>query len=107
MDFSKSGSMSAMTNFLNTVGDRIFGAETVPVVENKNANLARKQANIRAVSVREGFQAILARNNEMAQRIEQYKQQRNRTAEAAAAASIDAASIDVVETSETIVLSSN
>ena len=69
---------AAVTNFLTSVVDRVLGAETAPVVDKKMLNLAQKQANIRAVSVRKGFQQILARSDEMAQRIEQYKQQRSK-----------------------------
>lgn len=69
---------SAVANFLNTVVDRVLGGEAAPVVDKKMQNLAQKQANIRAVSVRKGFQQILARSDEMAQRIEQYKKQRSK-----------------------------
>ena len=68
---------AAVTSFLNSVVERVFGAEAAPEVDKKMQNLVQKQANIRAVSVRKGFQAILARSDEMAQRIEQYRRQRD------------------------------
>jgi hypothetical protein len=93
--------MSSMASFFNTVRERVFSPEPVPAVSKKDMNLAQKQANIRAACVREGFQAIRARNAEMAQRIEQYKRQRNKTG------SVPGLSIDPVETVETIVMSSS
>jgi hypothetical protein len=100
MDTSKWGKKASVTSFFTTVLDRVLGSEVAAPVEKKTLNLAQKQANIRAASVREGFQAILARGDEMAQRIEMYKQQRNRSGESAQT------SIDPPEAAETIVLSS-
>lgn len=72
---SKQGSRGSVSNFFNNVVERVFGSEPAPM-EKKMQNLAHKQAKIRAVSVRRGFQAIRARSDEMALRLEQYKRQR-------------------------------
>ena len=45
------------------------------VVDKRELNLAQKKANIRAVSVRRGFQSILARSGEMTQRLDHYRRQ--------------------------------
>jgi len=87
-----------VTSFFTAVVDRVLGPETPPV-ENKSLNLAQKRANIRAAGVRHGFKAILARGDEMAQRIEAYKKQRTSKDQTPA-------SIDVAEPIESIVLSS-
>ena len=91
---------ASVASFFTTVVERILGPEVVPVVENNALNLAQKRANIRAAGVRHGFKAMLARGDEMAQRIETYKQQRIRDGEH------HQVSIDLVEPSENIVLSS-
>jgi hypothetical protein len=101
MDSSRSGTKSSMANFFHSIKDRVFNAEAAPAVDKKNMNLAQKQANIRAACVRAGFQAIRARNAEMAQRIEQYKRQRKKTDSAAESPA------DAADQMETIVLSSN
>jgi hypothetical protein len=93
-------SKASVASFFTTVVERILGPEVVPVVENKALNLAQKRANIRAAGVRHGFKAMLARGDEMAQRIETYKQQRIRNGEH------HEASIDPAEPTENIVLSS-
>lgn len=95
MDTSK---LVTVTSFFNAVVERVLGPEALPV-ENKTLNLAQKRANIRAAGVRDGFKAILARGDEMAQRIEAYKKQRTRNSETPA-------SIDQAESGESIVLSS-
>jgi len=89
----------SVAQLLNTVVERVLGAQPEPVVERKMQNLAQKQANIRAVSVRKGFQAIVARSDEMAQRIAQYNKQRGKNGEANETA-------EPAEQAETIVLSS-
>ncbi len=96
MDTSR---LVTVTSFFTAVVDRVLGPDAQPV-ENKTLNLAQKRANIRAAGVRHGFKAILARGDEMAQRIEAYKQQqRIRHGETPA-------SIDPAEPTESIVLSS-
>jgi hypothetical protein len=77
MDTSK---LVTVTSFFSAVVDRVLGSDAPPV-ENKALNLAQKRANIRAAGVRHGFKAMLARGDEMAQRIEAYKRQRNRNGE--------------------------
>jgi hypothetical protein len=72
---SKRQSRGSVKGFINTVVERVFGSEPAPV-EKKMQNLAHKQAKIRAVSVRRGFQQIRARSDEMALRLEEYKRQR-------------------------------
>ncbi|MDR3388855.1 MAG: hypothetical protein P4L92_17550 [Rudaea sp.] len=99
MNTSRWGTKASVASFFTTVVDRMLGSEVAPV-EKKSMNLAQKQANIRAASVRHGFQAILARGDEMAQRIETYKNQRNRSGQPLPT------SIDPVGSAETIVLSS-
>lgn len=101
MGSSKQGKRNSVTNFINTMVDRVFGNEAAPPVEKKMQNLAHKQAKIRAVSVRRGFQAIRARSDEMAQRLEEYKRQREGTSETSATSS------DAPVTGETIVLASD
>lgn len=93
---SKKGSRKSVTKFINTVVDRVFGGEPLPV-EKRMQNLAHKQANIRAASVRHGFEAMRARNEEMASRLEHYRQLRTRKGVSPP--------IDPPATEETIVLS--
>ncbi len=99
MGFSKSGTKTSVASFFTTVVGRMLGPEIVPV-EKKTLNLAQKRANIRAAGVREGFRAILARGDEMAQRIETYKKQRNGNGQS------QQAQIDPPDADESIVLSS-
>jgi hypothetical protein len=96
MDISK---LVTVTSFFTAVVDRVLGSDPPPPVENKALNLAQKRANIRAAGVRHGFKAMLARGDEMTQRIEAYKKQRNRNGESLT-------SIDPVEPEESIILSS-
>jgi hypothetical protein len=99
MGFSKSGTKTSVASFFTNVVERMLGPEVVPV-EKKTLNLAQKRANIRAAGVREGFRTILARGDEMAQRIETYKKQRNGNGPS------QPAQIDPPDAPETIVLSS-
>jgi len=76
----------------------MLGAEpAAPVIEKRAQNLAQKKMNIRAVGVREGFQAMRARSDEMANRLQEFKKQRQHEEPTAAAES--------VEQIETIVMS--
>lgn len=59
--------------FSNVV-DKMLHVQPV-VVDKRELNLAQKKANIRAVSVRKGFQSILARGDEMTQRLNHYRRQ--------------------------------
>ena len=90
--------VKTVSSFLNTFVDRMFGPQPVPVIDKRAQNLARKQANIRAVGVREGFLAMRARSEAMSQRLEEFKKHRNHDEHVGA--------IDPVEQGETIVLSS-
>ena len=86
--------------FFTHLVDRMFATEPLPVPDRRTQNLAQRRMNIRAVGVREGFQAMRARSEEMAQRIEAFKKQRRHdTMETPA-------SVDPVEQIETIVLAS-
>jgi hypothetical protein len=99
MSSSGHGAKSVAGFFMNVV-DRVFGAEPPPPAVDKRAqNMAQKRMNIRAVGVREGFQAMRARSEEMTQRIEKFKKQRLPTDAAQAAT-------DAAEQGETIVLAS-
>ena len=86
--------------FFTHMVDRMFAPGPVPVLDKRTQNLAQKRMNIRAVGVREGFQAMRARSEEMTRRIEAFKKQRrSETTEAPV-------SIDPAEQIETIVLAS-
>ncbi len=74
MDSSQRDKKTSMGNLLSGVVDRMLRTQPV-VVDDKLRNLAQKQANIRAVSVREGFQSIRARSDEMAERLGHYRRQ--------------------------------
>jgi hypothetical protein len=100
MDFSTRVTKASVASFFTSVVEHVLGPEVAPAIENKAQNLAQRQANIRAAGVRHGFKAILARGDEMAQRIETYKKQRSRNGQP------QETSIDPAEQSETIVLSS-
>ncbi len=86
--------------FFTHMVDRMFGSAPAPVVDKRAQNLAQKRMNIRAVGVREGFQAMRARSEEMAQRLEAFKKQRCNEAAPAQEAG------DTSEPIETIVLAS-
>ena len=63
--------------FFTHIVDRMFGAAAPPPVPDKRLqNLAQKRMNIRAVGVREGFQAMRARSEEMTQRLAAFSKQR-------------------------------
>jgi hypothetical protein len=72
MDSSQRDKKTSMSSLLSGVVDRMLRTQPV-AVDDKTRNLAQKQANIRAVSVREGFQSIRARSDEMAERIDMYR----------------------------------
>ena len=96
---SRHGAKSVAGFFTSVVGRMLGGAQPpAVVVEKRTQNLAQKKMNIRAVGVREGFQAMRARSEVMAQRLEAFKNHRHHD---------PAASIDPVEQIETIVLSTS
>ena len=104
MDFSQRNKKISMRNLLSGVVDKMLRLQPV-VAENREFNLVQKQANIRVVSLREGFQSILARGDEMTTRIDFYRRQH-----AAMIAKRDGIDVQepVVDTAEeTIVVSSS
>lgn len=75
MDSSRREKKISVANLLSGVVDKMLQLQPV-VVEDTALTLAQRRANIRAVSVREGFQSIRARSDEMTERLEQYRRQR-------------------------------
>jgi hypothetical protein len=102
MDSSESNKKMGIGGLFGIV-DKMLGVPPV-VVDKRELNLAQKQANIRAVSVRKGFQSILARGDEMAQRLNHYRQQHD--AMVARREGVDVAASED-PSSETIVMSSS
>jgi len=93
--------MSIITkDFFTSMVGRMFAPQPAPVVEKRMQNLEQKLMNIRAAGVRERFQVMLARNEEMAQRVEAFKKQRNNETQEVPL------SIDPIDEMETIVLAS-
>lgn len=91
---------TSATRFFTSMFGRMFAPEPAPLVDKRMQNLAQKRMNIRAAGVRERFQVMRARNEEMAQRLEAFKKQRsNENADAAALT-------DPLHEIETIVLAS-
>jgi hypothetical protein len=103
MDFSQRDKKASMSNLLSGVVDRMLRLQPV-FIENKMHNLAQKQANIRAVGVREGFQSIRARSDEMAERLGHYHRQQ--AALIAKRNGIEAALPDAAGECETMVIRS-
>ena len=64
----------ALGSLFSNVVDKMLQVQPA-AVDKRELNLAQKKANIRAVSVRKGFQSILARGDEMAQRLNHYRRQ--------------------------------
>ena len=74
MDFSSQNDKKpSMGTLLSDVVDRMLRLQPA-VVDKRSQNLPQKQANIRAAGVREGFQSMRARSDEMAQRLQHYRQ---------------------------------
>ena len=65
----------SMNTLLNGVVDKMLRLQPVVPEKNHALDLVQRQANIRAVSLREGFQTIRARGEEMSQRLDHYKRQ--------------------------------
>lgn len=63
--------------FFTSMVGRMFAPAPAPVVDKRMQNLAQKRMNIRAAGVRERFQLMQARNEQMAQRLEAFKKQRS------------------------------
>src|ERR1700722_1466592 len=68
------GTKMALGSLFSNVVDKMLHVQPA-AVDKRELNLAQKKANIRAVSVRKGFQSILARGDEMAQRLNHYRRQ--------------------------------
>ena len=73
MNSTSGNKKTAMGSLFSSVVGKMLHVE--PVVEKRELNLAQKMVNIRAVSVRKGFQSILARGDEMTQRLNHYRRQ--------------------------------
>jgi hypothetical protein len=102
MDSNSHSKKTAMGNLFSNVVGKMLHVQ--PVVEKRELNLAQKMVNIRAVSVRKGFQSILARGDEMTQRLNHYRRQHE--AMIAKRDGNDTAPVDE-NTPETIVLTSS
>ena len=72
MNASRRDKKASMSSLLSDVVDRMLRLQPV-AGDQRSDSLARKQVNIRAASVREGFQAMRARSDEMAQRLQHYR----------------------------------
>lgn len=92
-------SLSSLADFFRGAKESVRRDDSK--VERRDRDLLQKRLNIRAVSVREGFQAIIARSDEMSRSIKKYEKRRN---EGPAGPSVET---DVPEATETIVLQSN
>ena len=64
-----------MGTLLSDVVDRMLRDAAGCAGPDASHNLTQKQANIRAVSVREGFQNMRARSDTMTQRLQHYREQ--------------------------------
>ncbi len=61
-----------MSTLLSDVVDRMLKLQPV-AGDARSENITQKQANIRAASVREGFQSMRARSDGMAERLQHYR----------------------------------
>ena len=75
MDSSGHDKKPSMCTLLSDVVERMLRLQPVDAVDKRSQNLTQKRANIRAVSVREGFQAMRARSDTMTQRLQHYREQ--------------------------------
>jgi len=64
-----------MGTLLGDVVERVLRLQPSEATDKRSQNLTQKQANIRAVSVREGFQNMRARSDTMTQRLQHYREQ--------------------------------
>ncbi len=64
-----------MNSLLSGVVDKMLRLQPVVPEKNHALDLVQRQANIRAVSLREGFQTIRDRGEEMSQRLDHYRRQ--------------------------------
>jgi hypothetical protein len=75
MDSSLRNKKFSMNTLLSGVVDKMLRLQPVVPDTNHALDLVQRQANIRAVSLREGFQTIRARGEEMSQRLDHYRRQ--------------------------------
>ncbi len=73
MDSSQRDKKASMGTLLGDVVERMLRQQPA-VPDRRSQNLSQKQANIRAVSVREGFQNMRARSDTMTQRLQHYRE---------------------------------
>ena len=73
MDSSQRDKKPSMGTLLSDVVDRMLRQQPA-MPDRRSYNLTQKQANIRAVSVREGFQNMRARSDSMTQRLQHYRE---------------------------------
>lgn len=73
MDSSQHDKKPSMGTLLSDVVDRMLRLQPAVGSDKRSQNLTQKQANIRAVSVREGFQNMRARSESMTQRLQHYR----------------------------------
>ena len=73
MDSSQHDKKPSMGSLLSDVVDRMLRLQPAVGSDKRSQNLTQKQANIRAVSVREGFQNMRARSESMTQRLQHYR----------------------------------
>ena len=72
MDSSRHDKKPSMGALLGEVVERMLRLQPADG-DKRSQNLTQKQANIRAVSVREGFQNMRARSESMTQRLQHYR----------------------------------
>jgi len=61
MRFSTSGTFASVNRFFETVKQQVLGHPNEPVVDEVQANLTRKLAELRAQHLRQGFEAVRGR----------------------------------------------
>ena len=75
MDPSQRNKRFSMNGLISGVVDKMLRLQPVVPEKNHALDLVQRQANIRAVSLREGFQTIRDRGEEMSQRLDHYRRQ--------------------------------
>ncbi|MGA9334009.1 MAG: hypothetical protein WBV39_07000 [Rudaea sp.] len=101
MGFPNPSRQATVAGLFAAMREHMFGTDAdASPIEKRAQNLSQKQANIRAAGVREGFLAMRARSDAMAQRLEQFRNRSNPTP------ANDAQPVEQNETVETIVLTS-
>lgn len=90
-----------MGTLLSDVVDRMLRLQPF-IAENRTENITQKQANIRAASVREGFQSMRARSDGMAERLQHYRRKH-----AASLGKTEEISTEDVDASQIVLRSNN